>query len=193
MTPSYAPWDVIDGGVMDGSALARQALDLLRAGLAVFVARALLCPDEAAGGRQWTLRVDAANAPDTQALLGLLLVHWTDVFQKWFTPRERIFVRSLVFELRHWRNQWAHERPFSPDDTYRAVDSAERLLRACGARREAAAVKDLKAQVHRERPTGAGTRELGAGGPIRLRIPGGSPTVGVAGGLGPDTALQPPT
>ncbi|MCX8207303.1 MAG: Swt1 family HEPN domain-containing protein, partial [Methanothrix sp.] len=41
--------------------------------------------------------------------------------------------RSLVSELRNWRNRWAHQQAFSSDDTYRAIDSTGRLLRAVSA------------------------------------------------------------
>ena len=36
-------------------------------------------------------------------------------------------------ELRDVRNRWAHRNPFSTDDTYRALDSAGRLLTAVSA------------------------------------------------------------
>ena len=41
--------------------------------------------------------------------------------------------RSLVSELREVRNKWAHQETFSTDDTYRALDSAARLLTAISA------------------------------------------------------------
>ena len=41
--------------------------------------------------------------------------------------------RSLVSELRDVRNKWAHQKPFSSDDAYRALDSAGRLLTAVSA------------------------------------------------------------
>ena len=36
-------------------------------------------------------------------------------------------------ELRDLRNKWAHQKPFSSDDAYRALDSAGRLLTAVSA------------------------------------------------------------
>ena len=33
--------------------------------------------------------------------------------------------RTLVNELRTIRNDWAHQEPFSTDDTYRALDSIQ--------------------------------------------------------------------
>ena len=38
--------------------------------------------------------------------------------------------RSLVSELRENRNAWAHQEPFSGEDTIRMLDSAQRLLTA---------------------------------------------------------------
>ena len=41
--------------------------------------------------------------------------------------------RNYVRELIDARNRWAHQEPFSSDDAYRALDSAERLLQAISA------------------------------------------------------------
>lgn len=41
--------------------------------------------------------------------------------------------QTLASELREVRDKWAHQSPFGHDDTYRALDTAERLLRAVGA------------------------------------------------------------
>jgi hypothetical protein len=49
---------------------------------------------------------------------------WEEVFRKTLGRAER----SLVSELREWRNRWAHQEPFSSDDAYRVLDSAARLL-----------------------------------------------------------------
>ena len=40
-----------------------------------------------------------------------------------------IFHRNLVHEVRQVRNNWAHQQKFSAEDTYRALDNMERLLR----------------------------------------------------------------
>ena len=63
------------------------------------------------------------------ALLKLMWESWNDVFRKTLGPAER----SLLSELRDHRNKWAHQEPFSSDDTYRALDSAGRLLAAVSA------------------------------------------------------------
>jgi hypothetical protein len=41
--------------------------------------------------------------------------------------------QSFASELRDTRNRWAHNEAFTVDDTYRALDTAERLLIAVGA------------------------------------------------------------
>jgi len=40
--------------------------------------------------------------------------------------------QNLAGELREIRNKWAHHSPFNFDDTYRALDTMERLLRVAG-------------------------------------------------------------
>lgn len=57
--------------------------------------------------------------------------------------------RNLAGELVDVRNRWAHNKPFTTDDTYRALDTAERLLRAIGAIGEADDVKGMRLNVQR--------------------------------------------
>ncbi|MDZ7317501.1 MAG: Swt1 family HEPN domain-containing protein, partial [candidate division KSB1 bacterium] len=66
---------------------------------------------------------------DAAAILITMWNHWNDVFRKTLGHAER----ALVSELREFRNRWAHQRPFSTDDAYRALDSAARLLTAVSA------------------------------------------------------------
>ncbi len=63
---------------------------------------------------------------DATALLKLMWHSWNDVFRNTLGHAER----SIVSELRDIRNRWAHQQTFSSDDTYRALDSVERLLTA---------------------------------------------------------------
>jgi predicted AAA+ superfamily ATPase len=115
-----------------------KALDLLRAGLAPFVEREL----QAQHGKYWLTTVTAgwrddlswrgdSDSPhlDAAILLRLMWEQWNDTFRRTLGQAER----SLVSELREWRNKWAHQEPFSGDNTYRALDSAERLLTAVSA------------------------------------------------------------
>ncbi|HEY9473648.1 MAG TPA: Swt1 family HEPN domain-containing protein, partial [Mycobacteriales bacterium] len=53
--------------------------------------------------------------------------------------------QSFASELRETRNRWAHNQPFSNDDTYRALDTMERLLVAVGAADQADQVRRLRA------------------------------------------------
>ena len=54
---------------------------------------------------------------------------WNPVFSKTLGQAER----SLVNELREVRNNWAHQKAFSGNDAYRALDSMERMLTAVSA------------------------------------------------------------
>src|SRR5262249_51185729 len=63
---------------------------------------------------------------DTQSILSVMIGQWEAVFKKKLGTAER----SLVGELKDIRNRWAHEEAFTADDTYRALDTAQRLLLA---------------------------------------------------------------
>lgn len=84
---------------------------------------------------------------DVQALLTLMWDLWNDVFKSTLGHAER----SLVSELRDIRNRHAHQKNFSGDDTYRALDSCERLLTAVNATEPADAVKQIKDELLRLR------------------------------------------
>lgn len=55
--------------------------------------------------------------------------------------------KNLASELRTIRNDWAHNNPFTDDDTWRALDTVERLLREAGANTQADAVRELRNQL----------------------------------------------
>jgi len=59
-------------------------------------------------------------------------------------PREG---QRYARELREVRNQWAHTQEFTAQTAYRAMDSAELLLRAVGAEEQADAMEVIKASV----------------------------------------------
>jgi predicted AAA+ superfamily ATPase len=82
---------------------------------------------------------------DVAALLKLFWESWNQVFGRTLGRAER----SLVQELRDWRNKWAHQEPFSSDDADRALDSVARLLTAISAP-QADAVARLKLELRRE-------------------------------------------
>jgi len=66
---------------------------------------------------------------DVSALLIVISRLWDKAFKKVLSHTER----ALVSELIEVRNQWAHGTNFSTEDTYRALDSMNRLLVAVGA------------------------------------------------------------
>ncbi len=83
---------------------------------------------------------------DTHRLLSVMWNKWNEVFGRKLGHAER----SLVSELREVRNRWAHQKSFTLDDAYRALDSISRLLTAISAP-EAEEVERLKQQVLRQR------------------------------------------
>ncbi|MBI3249564.1 MAG: ATP-binding protein [Deltaproteobacteria bacterium] len=114
-----------------------KTLDLLKAGLGPFAEREFTHAYQTKAQAQAALFLGEdrllANKPVTQwdasALLKLMWDAWNDVFRKPLGQSER----TLVSELREVRNRWAHQDAFSTDDTYRALDSAARLLTAVSA------------------------------------------------------------
>lgn len=63
---------------------------------------------------------------DAQALMVFMWDRWNDLFRN-----ELSFVeRSLISELRDFRNRWAHQDYFEESDIYRVLDDIERLLKA---------------------------------------------------------------
>src|SRR5690606_8609311 len=77
-------------------------------------------------------------------VLKLMWETWNDVFGRTLGRAER----SLVQELRDWRNKWAHQEPFSSDDADRALDSMSRLLTAVSAQ-QADDVTKMKLELRR--------------------------------------------
>lgn len=65
---------------------------------------------------------------DAHSLLTVMWDQWNQVFRS----KLGFLERSMVSELREYRNRWAHQVEFSFDDAYRIVDNADRLLQAAG-------------------------------------------------------------
>ncbi|HTV39285.1 MAG TPA: Swt1 family HEPN domain-containing protein [Candidatus Sulfotelmatobacter sp.] len=132
-----------------------KCLEQLAAGLRPFVERELKnnYHDEWFAETRKTLsatQVDFLGTPDKPewdiaSLLATLWNQWNDVFKKVLGHTER----SLVSELRDVRNKWAHQRPFTTDDAYRALDSMERLLNAVSAPKETEEIARHKAELLR--------------------------------------------
>jgi predicted AAA+ superfamily ATPase len=133
-------------------------LGLLRDGLMPFVVQELLATPTIAG--KWrdvllsqtsdtdhTSKQLANNEPvDIYIQLKVMWELWNEVFKRTLGHSER----SLVSELRTFRNDWAHQKQFSTDDAYRCMDSSERLLSAVSAP-QAEQVGSEKALLMRER------------------------------------------
>ena len=125
-----------------------KGMESLRQGLAPFVDRELHSRVETGAVHMEVLRRFEIDKPyrewDAAALLRLMWETWNDVFRDTLGAAER----SLVSELRGWRNQWAHQESFSSDDADRALDSAERLLTAVSAT-QAAEIATMKMELRR--------------------------------------------
>jgi predicted AAA+ superfamily ATPase len=115
-----------------------KALELLRQGLAPFVEREIKLSLQSGAitidrlqsfSEEEKLADRHISQWDVAGLLKLMWETWNDCFKSTLGFSER----SLISELRDWRNKWAHQHAFSSDDAYRAIDSASRLLQAISA------------------------------------------------------------
>ena len=82
--------------------------------------------------------------------------HDPAVLLRCITDDWRVFARTLsraqqsfATELRETRNKWAHNDKFSTDDTYRALDTMERLLQAVSASEQAETVRQIRVDLGR--------------------------------------------
>src|SRR5829696_9485988 len=128
-----------------------KALGLLKDGLRPFVEREMhafyrqnwvaeikeTLRDTRVGGGEDALQ-------DVVALLVIMDRHWNNVFRATLGKAER----SLVNEIIDVRNRWAHQNPFSGDDTDRVLDSIARLLTSISAP-EADEVGKMKMELRR--------------------------------------------
>ena len=95
-------------------------LDLLATGLRPYVKdRAASMPSDA------RILADIEHG-DAQFLLVLMWDRWNDMFRQDLSFVER----SLISELRDFRNRWAHQDQMTEQDKYRVLDDIERLLRS---------------------------------------------------------------
>jgi len=133
-----------------------RALTLLSTGLDPFIENAL--SDRVPAGKDWTLVLAAKDGVNGAArnyertdVQNQLRVLTESLAQGWF-PFDNHLSRaekSLASELREVRNQWAHQKPFTADDTYRALDTAERLLRAANAVAQADEARATRVDLQR--------------------------------------------
>jgi Swt1-like HEPN len=141
-----------------------RGLELLASGLGPFVDTWMAL--ESVGGSDWMERPTARRQwqfggrsryllHDSRFLLRVVTEEW-GVFKDHLSRIERGFAT----ELRDTGNRWAHSEPFSDDDTYRALDTTERLLIAVGATEQASQVRRIRLELWR--CTAACCREPGA-------------------------------
>jgi len=132
-----------------------KALGVLNAGLQPFVERELKGTHgegwfekaKNVAGRNQLQGTPESPQWDTAALLRLMWENWNEVFGQILGRAER----SLVSELIEVRNKWAHQKPFSSDDAYRALDSMHRLLDAVSSAKEAEEIERQKMELMRLR------------------------------------------
>ena len=115
------------------------ALDLLTVGLSPYVEKKLrlIHRDNWTRAVKGSFRDDRSRATgdgngiewDAHSLLTVMWDQWNSVFRHDLGHSER----SLVSELREFRNRWAHQQPFNFDDVFRVLDSVHRLLVAVNA------------------------------------------------------------
>jgi len=128
-----------------------RALDSLRAGLTPFLHRELAAKLGSSWESQIAGRVQVRSSKrgvihwDVQTLLKAMVDTWREVFEDQLDRYER----TLVSELIEIRNRFAHDHTFTSDDTYRALDSVQRLLTAVAATDQAAEVARSKDELQR--------------------------------------------
>ena len=114
----------------------RKGLDELVAGLAPFVERELKSKLGAYWVEDLTSRSKGIQREgdgvhwDTQAILKAMVDNWQGVFRYVLGQVERNYTGEMI----DVRNRWAHEKPFSSDDVYRALDTMQRLLESVSGR-----------------------------------------------------------
>jgi hypothetical protein len=94
-------------------------------------------PSRYGAGRQYSLS-------DPRFLLRVVTEEWR-VFRDQLSRVEQGFAT----ELKDAGNRWAHGDPFTAEDTYRALDTMERLLTAIGAAEQASEVLSLRLDLQR--------------------------------------------
>jgi predicted AAA+ superfamily ATPase len=91
----------------------------------------------------------AAGKPDPNDLI-FLLKGMQNTWQEVWRQRLGQAERGYTSELREGRNNWAHQKQFTTDDTYRLLDTAERLLQAFSAAEQVKTVQSLKRDLQRQ-------------------------------------------
>jgi hypothetical protein len=132
-------------------------LEFLASGLQPFVHAQMTA---FAGGPAWAEALAAQDRTryrterwyslsDPRFLLRMITEQW-GAFRDRLSQVERGFAR----ELRDTGNRWAHNEAFSAEDTYRALETIERLLTAIGAAEQASHVRRIRTDLHSPRSDG---------------------------------------
>ena len=127
----------------------QRGFEVLAEGLGPFVDDRMSAAAKEAGG-DWIALMEARDEAkngvkkkydknDPAVQLRMMTDEWR-VFSKVLSRAQQ----SLASELRETRNKWAHNEKFTGDDTYRALDTMERLLTAVGAPHEVETVRQLR-------------------------------------------------
>jgi hypothetical protein len=130
----------------------RKGLDELVAGLAPFIERELKSKlgaywvDELTSRSKGIKREGDSVHWDTQAILKAMVDNWQGVFRYVLGQVERGYTSELI----EVRNRWAHEKPFTSDDVYRALDTMQRLLQSVSEGEKAEVVAEMKADLNRQ-------------------------------------------
>lgn len=126
-----------------------KAFDVLSEGLLEFVDRQMSSASEGLG-KDWIQAMEDRDSAkngvvknyekeDPAVQLRMITDEWR-IFGKVLSRAQQ----SLASELREVRNSWAHSKKFDNDDTYRILDTMERLLIAAGAPAEAEAIRQMR-------------------------------------------------
>ena len=126
-----------------------KGFDVLSAGLIDFVDRQMTSASEGIG-IDWVEVIEKRDETkngvkknyekeDPAVQLKVITEEWR-IFGKVLSRAQQ----SLASELREVRNSWAHSKKFDNDDTYRILDTMERLLTAAGAPAEAEIIRQMR-------------------------------------------------
>ncbi|WP_433243497.1 Swt1 family HEPN domain-containing protein [Streptosporangium sp. CA-135522] len=130
-----------------------RGLEILGVGLEPFVE--MMMSMATPGSQDWAKVIEARDAAkhgtnkvyektDVRFLLRIIIEEW-----RVFKDRLSRVEQNFAGELKEVGNKWAHTKPFSGDDTYRALDTMERLLVAVGAMDRADEVRKLRLDQQR--------------------------------------------
>ena len=111
------------------------------------------------GGKDWVAVYQAVvgsghevNPGDPSIQLKFLAEGFTNRYKRGWRPLAKVFSRTheaWASELLQVRHAWAHLKPFSNDDAYRALDTAQRFGVVIGARDAADAIGKIRLDLRR--------------------------------------------